>query len=62
MCNELEMHRSEARMKGRKLCSILLLTGMLAQLCVGAESYFSGRPDIERVRAEVKESPTTATR
>ena len=35
-------------------------TNILAHLCSGAEFHSSGSPDIDRMRAEVKESPTTA--
>ncbi len=39
---------------------LTLIMMLLTQLCQGVEFYSSGSPDIDRVRAEVNASPTTA--
>jgi outer membrane protein assembly factor BamB len=45
------------KIKTRLICIIMM---MLTQLALGAEFYSSGSADIDRVRAEVNISPTTA--
>jgi len=44
----------------RRKSIFVLVCLFLISLCSGAEFYSSGSPDIDRMRAEVKESPTTA--
>jgi len=43
-----------------KLCLILLISMLNMTCCFATEFYSSGSPDIDRMRAEVKASPTTA--